>query len=552
MVVVYAIPSYSLEPPYLIRITAQSTRSVNVEWRITDMKTSAFIIDRREVGQQHFSHVSPLIDTIQNTSIYNYSDTGLEPGTGYEYGILAVNGDDTSTLSQIDSVRTVVSVLKKPVIKAEFNMVELRLTITVYDSSDNEDVYDVYRATDDGKPVLVSHLKSGNPSETGNVYWDDESYVPNTWYVYSVKAVKGTDTLEGDYSSHVFTLEHGKIVHDDDSLVVLGGCRSMFPIKWRNWAWKDRDTIFTAESSFDEFTYSKINVSDPEKPIFKGTGRSNFSINQSDPYGYGERQAGIFIDSLFVLTQQVGASVADSFYLLKNDGLNFEMLEVSVCKSKYDESTNGVHHLSVISNLGDSALVFIAKYAFGMYDFGYNAIGVMNFRQDVTSPDFIRYKGVGGRYSEIMIHRCFNGIVFMMNSSGESMLYNSRVNAIVEVPFESKRIPNQVGKYITFDTTLINADQVFFDSSKKLVYLLKLGKSMSIYNYSLESGAQRNSIRRLTGKVNSGNRLVNGNNTVEYDLLGRRIQQNSFTKLKRKFGIIIVEDQGKIRKVIGR
>lgn len=258
--------THALQAPYLISAIALSDIRIVLTWRNNDIATQGFVILRKSESELSFTR----IDSITNATVNTYTDSLLKDSTTYHYRIFAYGA---SVLSDTSNEQSVTTPKKNPVFKRPGLSVSFQTSgtsnftsLTIYDSSDNEEGFIVYRS-EEFSPLFnaIYEVNSVVTANNKSILLNDSTIKFNTWYIYKIAVFKNSDTLFSSNAS-IYTFRDpwvGEIVKFQKI--------SDFPISYPGGlAALGGDSIILKENPSPPEAYTAISVKDVRNPIFSG------------------------------------------------------------------------------------------------------------------------------------------------------------------------------------------------------------------------------------------------------------------------------------------
>ncbi|HWP98110.1 MAG TPA: stalk domain-containing protein [Syntrophomonadaceae bacterium] len=187
--VVQPAAAWSANPPINLHTTEITDHSLSLMWDFTDASSVTGLELLRSTDGMHFEVIASPIPTATS-----YGDTGLLPGTNYQYKIRGVLhtglGDEYTAFSSVLSVRTADSVV---IPAAPSNLVAAwngtNVLLTWNDNSDNEDQFIVEEVVYGGAWYVRGSV-AGSSSSSVSLYVSGVEAGHN--YSFRVRALKGS------------------------------------------------------------------------------------------------------------------------------------------------------------------------------------------------------------------------------------------------------------------------------------------------------------------------------------------------------------------------
>lgn len=169
--------------PADLTVTDSTADTVDLAWTDKFYNESGFFIHRKLEGAAGYTSVGNV-----GPNITDYQDSGLTPGTKYQYVVTAYNSVGSSLFSNEASVTTPLILIGKPLaptlLTAFADPNDACIDITWKNNSSNEAGFYIYRKQDGAAAFSKIH-DSGSGGWTG---YGDMDLLPGTKYYYYVSA----------------------------------------------------------------------------------------------------------------------------------------------------------------------------------------------------------------------------------------------------------------------------------------------------------------------------------------------------------------------------
>ena len=268
--------AFALQAPYLYTADSATDTTVQLTWRNNSTAYQGIVVLRKAAAAGQYG----VVDTVSG-SVTAFTDIVRPPAqTTYYYALTAYSLSEHADTSNADSVGITPpksvpfdSILRPPLqLFVTWDTATHACQVTFNDSSNVETGHRVYRSTNFGPFQMVKDMPSLVPQE-GYVTDTDATVSPNSWNIYRVDTYKGQQTLSSALDT-VFTFDINAMKTDAPNKCAVLGKIGSFPIKYGTWSIKSGDTIVLDESGAPDSTFSIIDVSNPSKPRFAGTGKA--------------------------------------------------------------------------------------------------------------------------------------------------------------------------------------------------------------------------------------------------------------------------------------
>ena len=166
------------QAPSGLAVTAISTSELHLDWDDNSSDETGFIIERRSGGSGAFSRIDSVgIDTSQ------FTDSGLQAGSLYQYRIAAYNEGGVSAYSNIEGAQTIEHLPDPPANLNAVTQSAFSISLTWSDNSNNEDGFKIERSQAFAGPYSVVYTAVYNTQ-----YYLDQNLTPAASYYYRVTA----------------------------------------------------------------------------------------------------------------------------------------------------------------------------------------------------------------------------------------------------------------------------------------------------------------------------------------------------------------------------
>jgi hypothetical protein len=277
MLAILCSTSYALQAPYLYDAVSVGDTAVQLTWRNNATDYQGIIVLRKSGTISQYA----IVDTAAGSAT-SFKDSTISPSTApYFYALTAYSQAGHADTSNIDSI--VIAPKPTDILVEPLNLVVSWDTSTncthiqFYDSSTVESGYRIYKSANFLTYNLIKDISSLTPGLNGTIIYTDSSVSPNFCYRYFVDTYKGQQTIRS-VTDTVFTYDLGALARSIPKKCSFSNKLSSFPIKYKGWSLKSGDTIVLNETGAPETNFSIINVSNPNAPIFAGTGKSQSAM----------------------------------------------------------------------------------------------------------------------------------------------------------------------------------------------------------------------------------------------------------------------------------
>ena len=182
------------DKPAVTSITANSSSSITIKWGAVSGATS-YEIRRKKSGDGEGWEYYKKVGTATGTS---YKDTGLEAGTKYLYGVVAINSAGNSGNPGSDNRKGIFTLTDKPKVTSVTALSSSQLKVK-WDAVNGATSYEVYRRKQ-GDWVSWEETYEKIGSTTGTEY-TDSGLQPDTMYHYGIVAINGSGAGSGNPGS---------------------------------------------------------------------------------------------------------------------------------------------------------------------------------------------------------------------------------------------------------------------------------------------------------------------------------------------------------------
>lgn len=508
-------------------MTAESNRSATLVWRNNDIAALSFRIHRRKLPD-------PVFAVIAASSSTTYNDKTIpEEGGIYAYAVSAVSGTDSSVISnELEATFPKIVLFSMPDFTVAWDTVARRSSVIVTDSANVEKGYRIYRSDAFGTERLMRVLPVTDPETRGQVVIVDTTpQTANAWYSY--RAVMYSDTADLTLpSKNIFTLQPSELIAGSNPFLRVSSLRSSFPIKYSHWATLFGDSVFLGEGGAPSNHFTVIDVSNPDKPAFKGYVRLSNAVAS---YALEASQ------TLYSL--HMGK---DLMVYQHNSNNRYRLrFEAGDAKLISQGSSNGCLALMAVD---DRTMALQCSGPNVRDDFN-GVIGTLTFADSgeiwrTLASGYTR--GVPGYFwgNRLFFHLDpraggSGDIIFTMIDfnfpSGAVQVFRTRA-------YRNFRLPSRIGGWLYNDTRLQNRKLVLMDTTRLLAYAFS-DAVLEVYGLEKTTYADRNRVglRAHRGSIRPnprafGNRLFPGNGWKGllslHDLTGRLL----FTRRSEKGG----------------
>lgn len=180
--------------PAITSITANSSSEITINWGKVSGATS-YEIRRKKSGDGEGWEYYKKVGTSTGTS---YKDTGLESGTRYAYGVVAINSSGNSGNPGADNRKGIYTLTDKPKVTSVTALSSSQLKVN-WNAVNGAVSYEVYRRKP-GEWVSWEETYEKIGSVTGTEY-TDSGLAPNTKYHYGIVAINGSGAGSGNPGS---------------------------------------------------------------------------------------------------------------------------------------------------------------------------------------------------------------------------------------------------------------------------------------------------------------------------------------------------------------
>ena len=180
--------------PAVTSVTANSSTSLTVKWKAVSGATS-YEIRRKKSGDGEGWEYYKKVGTATGTS---YKDTGLEPGTRYIYGIVAINSAGGSGNPGSDNRKGTYTLTDKPKVTSVTALSSSQLKVK-WSAVSGATSYEIYRRKS-GEWVSWEETYQKIGTATGTEY-TDSGLQQNTMYHYGIVAINGAGVGSGNPGS---------------------------------------------------------------------------------------------------------------------------------------------------------------------------------------------------------------------------------------------------------------------------------------------------------------------------------------------------------------
>ena len=189
----YIRPNWPTAPgkPAITSVNANSSSAITIKWGAVSGATS-YEIRRKKAGDGEGWEYYKKVGTSTSTS---YKDTGLEAGTRYAYGIVAINSAGNSGNPGADNRKGTYTLTEKPKVTSVTPLSSSQLKVK-WDAVAGAAGYEVYRRKT-GEWVSWEETYEKIGSATGTEY-TDSGLAANTTYHYGIVAINGAGEGSGN------------------------------------------------------------------------------------------------------------------------------------------------------------------------------------------------------------------------------------------------------------------------------------------------------------------------------------------------------------------
>ena len=189
----FALISSAAAPgkPAITSVNANSSSAITIKWGAVSGATS-YEIRRKKAGDGEGWEYYKKVGTSTSTS---YKDTGLEAGTRYAYGIVAINSAGNSGNPGADNRKGTYTLTEKPKVTSVTPLSSSQLKVK-WDAVAGATGYEVYRRKT-GEWVSWEETYEKIGSATGTEY-TDSGLAANTTYHYGIVAINGAGEGSGN------------------------------------------------------------------------------------------------------------------------------------------------------------------------------------------------------------------------------------------------------------------------------------------------------------------------------------------------------------------
>jgi hypothetical protein len=380
------------------------------------------------------------------------------------------------------------------------------MILQIKDNSENEIGFIIYKSIDFSAPAAIDTIISLNPISMNDTIFSDNNINTQHWYSYQIEAYN----LSGNLSSEALSVfAFGK--RKTPKHIIISRKLSDFPISYDKWALKNGSSIVVNERNAPNSQYSKIDITNPEQPVFKGyigdpsgtdSAGNHFTIPLDDSSNYLSYFS--YNNLLFVDTINWPDPNKITLCQYKNNNLiKIGSIIVSGPQGGKCNFFNAINNNTYLTRLPPSNYSWDSCYG------GPGAGGYVNYYIFYADSQVIH--GLG-HYSDILYSSysnslCFkgfyNGISYESNSwhvgpltpgqsSGtDNAAYDFRLNPLAPIKstFDNIITDYQLFGYIIPDSIHANANTIFIDTSSKLA--IKLTNTfLTIYSYTIDTTSQ--------------------------------------------------------------
>lgn len=264
-IILAATSTFALEAPYLIGATAAGDTGVELSWRNNNASSTGYRVLRKDTTALDYK----LIDSVKSATQLSFLDNaGLKPSKLYTYQVQAYDASavsDTSNSIQVTmpAAPGFIDTFVAPGISVTHSY---PITVTIYDYSNSEKGYRIYRApVTSSSFTLIAQIVSVNPAHKDTITIHDTAAAPNTWYNYMAVVYNAADTISSPITTvYTFQFSGPRTLARFTKL-------SNFPISDSGgWSALAGDSVILKESNAPTGKFTAINVANPSAPQFAG------------------------------------------------------------------------------------------------------------------------------------------------------------------------------------------------------------------------------------------------------------------------------------------
>lgn len=460
---------FAIPAPYLIGLELTAYNYVTISWRNNSTDTKGFILIRKVNDEIIYK----TIDSIPAPN-ESYIDSTVIPETKYYYGLFAYSEIEISDTSNIDTITTAEGIIQTTGIRIDWEKDKKEIKINFREYSNIEKGFKIFRTENFSNFFMIKDTISPFPNLMGQeIHYNDKNIETNKWYSYYIEVYNDSISLQSHKDS-TFTFDLLTLVETPSKQVKLGTEISTFPIRYKSWSMKVDTLILLSETNAPDSSYTIINISNPNNPIFLKYQKSFVALFDSINF---------ICNTLMVGTPNNDALQRRSLYCYYFNGVDFAFVDSIVQPPAPKEGPN----LEKIMTIDDST--FLAEYfTKSGGDQYYNSI----FSVTDTSLDEI-YKKIINEWFDLHPYnqffykrKCFCSI----NKSSEIYLaiidYNYKEAKWTWYPHPEPnfdKIPRTLYGLALTEEELVKAKEVFLDTLSKIAYIIS-DTTLKIFEYS--------------------------------------------------------------------
>jgi len=266
----------TLHEPSNLSATTINQLQIKLTWRDNSSNEESFLIERRN-DRNEFREIAVVV--ANNT---DFTDTGLNSNTTYDYRVQAVNDYENSDFSNVASARTGAPMPAPSNLTAN-TVNRLQIRLDWQDNSTDEKSFKIERSLNGSSFTEVAGVLNNITDYT------DPRLNPNTTYYYRVQAV---NDLEKSGYTNVASSRTGPPMSAPSNLTATVLSSSQIKL-----AWQDNSTdeeSFEIERSLDGSVFGKIAI-----VVTNITEYTNTDLTANVTYYYRVRAVNDFENSVY-------------------------------------------------------------------------------------------------------------------------------------------------------------------------------------------------------------------------------------------------------------
>ena len=232
----------TLHEPSDLTATTINRLQIKLTWRDNSNSEESFLIERRN-DRNEFREIAIVV--ANNTE---FTDTGLNSNTTYDYRVQAVNDYEHSDFSNVASARTGAP-MPAPTNLTANTINRLQIRLDWRDNSTDEESFNIERSLDGSGFTEVAVVLNNITDYT------DPRLNPNTTYYYRVQAV---NDLEKSGYTNVASSRTGPPMPPPSNLTATVLSASQIKLTWQDNSTDEES--FEIERSLDGNTFGKIAI----------------------------------------------------------------------------------------------------------------------------------------------------------------------------------------------------------------------------------------------------------------------------------------------------